>query len=168
MKIELREISLQDEKEFFDMIKEIGPGENGFENHDYDMEYSKWPNYLREKSNESKGIDLKPGYVSQTTYWLLIDDKPVGYSKLRHDLTEKLMHQGGNLGYIIKPTERGKKYGNIILEETIKKAKELGIKELLLTCNQDNGASRKIIENNGGKFHDISPETQKCRYWIKL
>jgi predicted acetyltransferase len=45
----------------------------------------------------SEGINLEPQYVPQTTYWLYIDGKPVGYGKLRHYLNESLLIMEGIL-----------------------------------------------------------------------
>lgn len=166
MKIKLRELTLKDDKEIFDMLQEIGPGENGFDNSANDYTFNDWPKYLEKYHNYSKGLNLKPGYVKQTTYWLFIDDKPVGISKLRHSLTEKLIEKGGHIGYSIRPSQRNKGYGKIILRETLKKAAQKGIKQALITCHSDNIRSKKVIESAGGELQDIYQN--ECRYWIKL
>ena len=49
MKIELRILSMQDGKEIFEMIKEIGPGENGFGNKDYAMTMGRFFEIFRKK-----------------------------------------------------------------------------------------------------------------------
>ncbi|MEI6426545.1 MAG: GNAT family N-acetyltransferase [Candidatus Absconditabacteria bacterium] len=162
MKIELRQLSLTDGTEITEMLQEIGPGENGFENTGYDTPLDE---YLEKYNKQSQGIDLPEGYVPQTIYRLYIDNIPVGYGKLRHHLTEFLIKAGGHSGYCIRPSARGKGYGNIILQELIKKAQEKGITKMLLTCNPDNTPSRKIIEKNGGILENIE---EKCRYWIDI
>lgn len=40
---------MTDGRELFEMIAEIGPGENGFVNNGYDMTYSEFPNFIRER-----------------------------------------------------------------------------------------------------------------------
>ena len=54
----------------------------------------------------------------------------------------------------------------------MKKAKELGLSKVLVTCDEDNIASIKIIERNGGKLEDMYQEEKmtvpKRRYWITL
>ena len=79
-------------------------------------------------------------------FWLIIDGRPVGVGKLRHYLNDSLMTVGGHIGYSIRPTERGKGYGNLILKELLKKAREKGIADVLVTCREDNIRSRKVIE----------------------
>lgn len=58
--------------------------------------------------------------------------------------------QGGHIGYVIRPTERQKGYGNLILHELIKEANRMNIENVLLTCDEDNTPSSKIIEINKG------------------
>lgn len=166
MLIKLKELSIEDPKEIFDMIKEIGPGENGFDNGGYNINFQEFQLYLKKHINISKAINLEPMYVPQTMYWLYIDGKPVGIGKLRNYLNENLKKVGGHIGYSIRPTERGKGYGNIILSELLKKAKEKNITEVLLTCNENNLASRKVIEHNKGELESVSQG--RCKYWIKV
>ena len=72
----------------------------------------------------------------------------------------------------MRPSERRKGYGTLILELTLEKAKDLGLDKVLLTCDTDNVASAKIIEKNGGKLagQAISNKNGKqiSRYWIEF
>jgi predicted acetyltransferase len=43
-------------------------------------------------------------------------------------------------------------------------ARSLGVDQALLTCDEDNLASRRMIEANGGVLEDKSGG--KVRYWI--
>ena len=165
MEIELRELFADDGMDIFEMIKEIGHGENGFGNKGYNMEYSDFPEFLRKQINNAKGLSTNSQYVPQTMFWLIINGKPVGIAKLRHYLNDKLRQEGGHIGYSIRPSERGKGYGNIILKETLLSAKNKGIEEVLITCNEDNIPSRKVIEANGGNLEEV--EDGKCKYWIR-
>lgn len=166
MIVELKEVCLDDGSDVFDMLYEIGPGENGFRNSGYNIEYADFPKYLKSQVDMSKGIGIDLArYVPQTIHWLFVDGRPVGVGKLRDRLNDFLRSVGGHIGYSIRPTERGKGYGNLILEELMKKALKKGIAEVLVTCDQDNILSRKVIEHNGGRLEDISEEGE-CRYWI--
>jgi predicted acetyltransferase len=164
MKVELKELSLCDGRDVYDMIQETGQGENGFFNGGYGLRYDMFPDYLEGHYKMGKGIGLKQEHVPQTMYWLYINDKPVGIGKLRHYLNDSLLLIGGHIGYTIIPSQRGNGYGNIILAELLKKAKEIGVNKTLLTCNEDNIASRRVIERNGGVLENIVE--RKCRYWI--
>jgi predicted acetyltransferase len=54
----------------------------------------------------------------------------------------------------------------------LEKARERGLDRVLLTCDETNLASRKVIENNGGQLENaVQVEGQtvlKMRYWINL
>ncbi|WP_051624319.1 hypothetical protein [Clostridium akagii] len=79
--VELKELSIADGKDIYDMIKEIGPGENGFQNRGYYINTENFRDYLKGNINMSKGINLDSKYVPQTLYWLYIDDEPVVLGK---------------------------------------------------------------------------------------
>ena len=85
-------------------------------------------------------------------------------------MREKLRVIGGHIGYGIRPTERNKGYGSIILRLALEKARKLGIKNVLITCAKDNIASAKVVQNNGGKLDSelIKGNRTVQRYWIEL
>jgi len=57
-----------------------------------------------------------------------------------------------------------------MLRLALLEAKKLGIEKVLLTCSDDNIASAKVIENNGGKFERFTKKDgeKKRRYWITI
>lgn len=166
MKVILKELSIYDGIDIFAMIKEIGPGDNGFINGGYHIGYSEFGSYLQGNLEMAYGTNLSSRYVPQTTYWLYINEKPIGIGKLRHYLNESLKEVGGHISYTIRPSERKKGYGNLILRELLKEAKRKNITEVFITCIESNISSRKVIEANNGilqdTFHGI------CRYWIYI
>lgn len=165
MYIELKKLSQGDGLDILDMIKEIGPGENGFLNDQYDMDPKEFKEYLNDRMNMSKGVNLVQGYVPMSTYWLIINNKPVGIGRIRHYLNDKLRENGGHIGYSVRPSERGKGYGKLILSELLREAKNLGITEAFVTCDVDNIRSRHVIEANNGDLEEI--KDGKCKYWIR-
>jgi predicted acetyltransferase len=166
MILELRELCIKDGDDIYDMLQEIGPGENGFMNNAYGLSREEFHVYLEENIDHSKGINLPPGYVPQTTFWLYTGSKPVGMGKLRHYLNNSLREHGGHIGYCIRPTERRKGYGKLLLGEVIKEARKLNIPKALVTCFEVNKGSRGVVEGNGGRLADITDG--ECHYWIDL
>ncbi|MFC1622953.1 GNAT family N-acetyltransferase [Patescibacteria group bacterium] len=126
--------------------------------------------YIQNMEDYSQGKNLPNGFVASTMYWLIDDEKFVGYVEIHHELNDKLTKEGGHVGYAIRPTERRKGYGKKILELTLPKAQQLGIKKVLITCDDVNVASWKIIEKNGGVLQDKIEVDGKLvrRYWIDL
>jgi len=128
--------------------------------------------YLRSLSDGLRGRGLPPGRVSYSTFWLIAGRHLLGRSIVRHHLTPALEYEGGHVGYDIRPAERGKGYGTLILRQSLEESRRLGIERVLLTCDTDNVASAKIIEKHGGRLQDqaVSKSSGKLisRYWIEL
>jgi predicted acetyltransferase len=121
---------------------------------------------------ESKHVKTSPNRVPMSDFWLIDGDEYVGRLSLRHELNEALLIWGGHIGYQIRPSKRRRGYGKEILRLGLIKAKELGLSRVLVTCDEDNTGSRKIIEYNGGQLENIievkdSP-VRKMRYWIDI
>jgi predicted acetyltransferase len=53
-----------------------------------------------------------------------------------------------------------------MLAELLKKAADMGMNEVMLTCEPNNVTSRKVIEANKGILTGI--EDGKCNYWVSL
>ncbi len=138
----------------------------------YKSALENFPAYLEQVSNYARGVKLNTDCVPASEFWLVDGGKIVARSKLRHRLNRALEHEGGHIGYDVRPSERRKGYGTLILELTLEKAGELGLDKVLLTCDTDNVASAKIIEKNGGKLvgEVISEKSGKqiSRYWIEI
>lgn len=128
--------------------------------------------YLNRLENEAVGKNLENGRVQQSQFWLVDGEKYIGRVSVRRRLNEALEKLGGHIGYFIRPTERGKGYGNKILELALQKARETGLEKVFITCDDENVASWKIIEKNGGVLQDNTilkeGEGLKRRYWISL
>ena len=147
-----------------DMLHDIGPGENGFTNRAHDLDRHTWSAYLADLVRYADGIDLPAEHVPQTTYWLRRDGYPVGLSKLRHTLNDALAVYGGHVGYCVRPVERGKGYGHVLLGSTLAQAHHLGIAQVLITTNRNNLPSRAMVERHGGVLEPGG--SGYCRYWV--
>lgn len=123
--------------------------------------------------DEMKGINLPEGYVPATMFWLIDNGEFIGRVQIRHEFTDQLFKHGGHIGYYIRPTKRKMGYGTKILEMALVEAKKLGFEKVMVSCNDDNIGSRKIIEANGGVLENIvegekEGDPKKRRYWITI
>ena len=124
-------------------------------------------------SDEAVGRKLASGRVPQSTFWLVRDGQRIlGCSRLRHTLNAFLEEEGGHIGYDVRPSERQQGYGTLLLRLTLDKARDLGLKRVLVTADNPNVASWRIIEKNGGVLHSeaLSQHTGELlrKYWITL
>jgi predicted acetyltransferase len=129
--------------------------------------------YIRHLEDMTRGAGLPPGYVPTSTFWLLRGGTTIiGVGRLRHRLTPDLEHEGGHIGYDIRPLQRRKGYGTRLLALVLERARAFGLERVLLTCDSDNTGSARIIQKNGGVLagQAISRRTGKLisRYWIDL
>lgn len=129
--------------------------------------------YCEAMNNLALGIGLSEGRVSESILWLVDDDcNFLGRTSIRHDLNDHLFTFGGHIGYIIAPQFRHKGYGTKILALSLIEARHLGFEKVLVTCDNTNEYSARIIEKNGGIFenqiYDEPTDIWKCRYWIDL
>ena len=148
----LQQLSRFDGIEVYNMLQHIKKEENAFKNPVKDMPFVNYKEWLIQQDAWSKGEQLPENYVAQTCYWLLVDNIPVGFGKIRHAITEASKEKGGNIGYAISSEHRGKGYGTQLLRLLLKKADELRVSKKLLTIEKNNIASKRVVEKNGGKL----------------
>ena len=128
-----------------------------------------WFEELKKRSCEDT---VPKGLVPSSTY-LGVREKDnyiVGMIDIRHYLNEYLTQVGGNIGYGVRKTERNKGYAKQMLKLALEKCKDLKIKKVLITCDEDNIASEKVILSANAKLEDIRnvDGQNKKRFWIDL
>ena len=107
----------------------------------------------------------KPTSARATLYILTSPHTgPAGALDLRHYLTERLMNGGGNIGYGIRPSQRGNGFAPYMLGLGIEEAKEMGLDKVLVCCDDDNPASAHTIEDCCGRLENVVDGLR--RYWI--
>ena len=128
--------------------------------------YEEWLDeirYLEFNSDSSK--------VSASTFFMVDDnDFIIGMVNIRHTLNDKLLFHGGNIGYSIRPTKRGKGYAKIALFLALKECFSLGLTRVLITAEDNNVPSYRTIEALGGVMENKVLDEGKYfrRYWIDV
>lgn len=120
--------------------------------------------YLNYLYNCFQGSGLPQGEVPISTFWLIDNKEVVGVVRIRHQEVD----YAGHIGYDISPDYRNRGYGLQILKLALKKAIKIGIEEVILTCNIDNKASKKIIEKNNGKLLGTVFDEEENEYLYKF
>ena len=148
----LRQLSVTDGQDIYNLLQHIGEEENAFKNPVKKMSYDEFKQWLVQQDAWSRNENLPDNFVGQTCFWLIVDDIPVAFGKIRHRLTPASRIQGGNIGYAVSSEYRGKGYGTKILNLLLRKANEMNIEEKLLSVEKNNVASKRCIEKNNGKL----------------
>lgn len=143
-------------KDYIGEFREAGSEINGSGGLDEINDYSDW---IRQKINESKGINLQKNRVPASTYFVVRkeDDRIIGMVNIRHNINKYLEESFvGHIGYAVRPSERKKGYGTKILEKGLLKLKELGIEKAIIGCYENNVASKKVILKCRGRQIGVS------------
>jgi predicted acetyltransferase len=128
--------------------------------------------YIETVEGWKRGEDMPVGWVPVSTFWLVDDTDYIGSTNVRHELNDYLREFGGHIGYTIRPSRRRQGHGTEICRLALEEARKLGLRRVLITCDDDNIGSRLIIERNGGLLENVVPQPDvgvpKRRYWFDL
>jgi predicted acetyltransferase len=119
--------------------------------------------YVAERVAERDG-PVRKDWVHCTNLWWVEGSEYIGRMSIRHELNDWLSEIGGHIGYDVRRSRRGEGHATAMLAAALPVAHDLGIKRALLTCDDDNIASRLVIERNGGVLEDI--RGGKMRFWV--
>jgi predicted acetyltransferase len=111
--------------------------------------------------------------LSEEILWLVDQGEFIGRVFIFHWLNEFRRQTDGQVDYWIRPSRRGQGYGRLILRLALERFRQIGSRRILITCDAENTASRKIIEASGGVFEaeihdDLTRSGLRRRYWISL
>lgn len=129
--------------------------------------------YLDALAERELGVDLSVGQVPSTFLFAFVVPRIVGRTSIRHRLDARLERIGGHIGYAVVPELRRRGYGTEILRQSLVIARSrFGLRRVLVTCDDDNVGSIRVIENNGGVLANVVTEPRlpksKRRYWIEI
>jgi len=122
--------------------------------------------YVRQLLDDRRDDAPRPeSFVPGTTLWWTDGDDYLGRVAIRHRLTPWLREFGGHIGYWIRPSARRQGHAGAAFRAGLPVAYELGIDPVLVTCDEDNVGSRRIIEAAGGRFERHNGI--KRLYWVR-
>ncbi|WP_353185354.1 GNAT family N-acetyltransferase [Bosea sp. (in: a-proteobacteria)] len=108
---------------------------------------------------DGREVERLPG----PTRWIFAEDRPerpfVGAINLRwqedaggRPVPALPEHVLGHIGYAILPAFAGHGYASAALAAMLRVARDAGLAQVEITCDEANAASRRVIEKNGGRL----------------
>lgn len=131
-----------------------------------------FPYFVRVCVKHAAGVGLNRS--SCYTRYFLVDEEGTIYAQgdVRHEATRQNVTFAGQLGYGVLPSRRRQGYGTLICRLLLEKARQRGFESVIITCRDENTASAKIIEKNGGKLlekkYSHQDHTLMRRYEVDL
>ena len=167
--MELRLPRLDEEPEFLRAHHATTPDAPNFLH--YYEEGMRFADYVAVLAQYARGENLPPNHVPSTFLFAFDDSQIVGRVSIRHRLNDFLLRLGGHIGYVVVPEFRRRGYATAMLRQSVEIAhRQFGIARVLVTCDDDNMASIRTIEKNGGVLDSVMTApgmtTPKRRYWI--
>jgi predicted acetyltransferase len=158
--LRLRPLRLDDEAEAIAAHEELA--RDGF---DFLLDWSRgepWADYLARLERQRCG--LAPDRVPATFLVAQVGPDLVGRVSIRHELNTFLTDFGGHIGFGVRPAYRRLGHAAEILRQALVVARALGVDAALVTCDEINAASARVIEGAGGVLEDTRRGTR--RYWV--
>jgi predicted acetyltransferase len=124
--------------------------------------FQQYARNLRDQARED--APRRAGQVPSTTLWWVEGEEYLGRLAIRHRLTPRLVDLGGHIGYDVKPSARRRGHATAMLAAALPVARSLGIDPALVTCDEANTGSRRVIESNGGILED--KRGTELRFWV--
>ena len=169
MALKLYRLAKNDEEKFNEFIRDWKTLPTIYMDFDaldtYDGDFDKFLVSLDELAD-------KKNKYPEIYYFLMEETTIYGFAVIRPKLNEFTTNHGGNILYGVPPRFRNQGFGSVCLREAIVKAREHGIKDVLLTCHKLNVTAARVSMNNGAvqdSEGEITLENgDKVRkFWVK-
>jgi predicted acetyltransferase len=114
---------------------------------------------------DRRGVRTRWG-VPSTVFWYVAGEHYLGTLVIRHRLTPQLAQAGGHIGYHVVFPWRRQGHATRMLTAGLEQCRLLGLDRVLVTCDVDNEASRRVILANGGEADGRAQGED--RFWITV
>jgi predicted acetyltransferase len=157
------------DEEFAQMLEEFRvAGELGVYRGDLAIAWKGYGAFYALLSRMKIGGYPRPEIVPMDSYFIEEEGRILGEVYIRHRLSPQLEQVGGHIGYKVRPSCRNRGVATAALKLALQKLSGMGVEKALVTCNANNGASVRVIENCGGVCTSdvFTQDGVEKRYWI--
>ncbi|HSN03262.1 MAG TPA: GNAT family N-acetyltransferase [Acidimicrobiales bacterium] len=131
---------------------------------------SDWSEYVAAWEARGRGAVIAPLSVPGNFLVAVVGGVIVGRASVRYALNEFLFHEGGHIGYCVRPAHRRRGYASEILDAALVIVRAQGVDDVLVTCDDTNVGSATVIERAGGVLENVvkgEAGHDVRRYWIR-
>ena len=153
MKDCLKIISADMGNNLYEMYQDIPTNEVGSTNVFFNLSSTDFYEKIDLLKKEEDNINQEINTCKIDIYF--VNNKPIGEVGIRTTLNDFWCNKGSQIFYKIRKSERKKGYGTRMLELALIECRKLGFQKVRINCDDNNVASKKVIEKNGGVI-DIS------------
>ena len=158
---------MADKESIIEMMQEFESHQSAHDGGFWQTENFDYEDWLRVNANKEMGINIPENRVPSIQMASFTEEgRALGFLHIRLRLNDNLLNRAGHIGYSIRPSARGKGYAKEQLHLGLQEIKQKNINHVLLTCHDDNPASRQVILANGGVLEDTREHIE--RYWIDI
>jgi predicted acetyltransferase len=128
-----------------------------------------WAEWIDLMERYRRGVGLPENRTRSAFLAADVDGQLVGRASIRFELNDFLAFRGGHIGYDVILAFRRRGYATAILRQSLVIARSEGVTAALITCDDSNVASSKVIESCGGVLEKITLDEDGVafrRYWI--
>lgn len=168
MSLRLRPLRRDDEREVFSAHRELVADDFSFLLGYEDS--TTWIEHVAAWEARGQGEIVAPLKVRGNFLVAVVDGVVVGRTSVRYGLNEFLFHEGGHIGYCVRPAHRRRGYASQILAQSLVLVRAAGVQDVLVTCDDKNVGSAAVIERAGGELQNIvisEAGHAVRRYWIR-
>lgn len=170
----LVEVGLERRAAYLDMVDDFERSGTFYGWNDAEMAQADFGAFVRDLAAEARGEGLPEGVPAQTTY-IALDGagRALGEIRLRLDPGEtedEILAANGHIGYNVRPSARNRGVATRMLALVLERARAAGLKRVMLPVENENPASVRVIERNGGRLTRRVADTHGGNlvsvYWI--